>query len=82
MRQNVNNNSKIYTRYRLIELRKKRNLTQRKASSDLGISETYLRLLEKGQAAPSVELLFKTAHYYDTDVYDCWRDLSGPSPLN
>lgn len=54
--------------------------SQRKVAADLGISETYLRMLEKGQATPSVELLFKTAKYFSTDVYDCWPDLSGLRP--
>ncbi|MBY7736323.1 MULTISPECIES: helix-turn-helix domain-containing protein [Paenibacillus] len=67
-------------RYRLIELRRKTG-TQRKVASDLNISETYLRQLEKGLANPGVSLMFKIAHYLKTDVYDCWKDLSGERPF-
>ena len=64
-----------FPRVRLSELRQRAG-TQRKVAADLGISETYLRLLEKGRANPSVELLFKAAGYFGTDVYDCWDDLA------
>lgn len=64
-------------RDRLIQLRKNAGKTQREVAADLDISETYLRLLEKGSATPSVDLLFRMARYYDSDVYDCWSDLSG-----
>lgn len=67
---------KTIPRKRLIELRKNKG-TQRKVAAELGITETYLRLLERGTATPSVEVLFKTAHYLNSDVYDCWGDLAG-----
>ncbi|WP_369696081.1 MULTISPECIES: helix-turn-helix domain-containing protein [Paenibacillus] len=66
-------------RITLINLRKQKG-SQRKVASDLDITDTYLRMLEKGQATPSVDLLFKTAHYFGTDVYSCWPDLSGDRP--
>lgn len=71
--------NKVKPRFRLTELRKSVG-TQRKVASDLNISETYLRMLEKGTATPSVDLLFKIAHYFNTDVYDCWGDLAGECP--
>lgn len=79
MKTKLNRDVQTKPRLRLIELRKSFG-TQREVAAALGISETYLRLLEKGNATPSVELMFKIAHYFKTDVYDCWKDLSGDRP--
>lgn len=79
MKLQSNSNETPKPRERLIELRTMVG-TQRKVSHDLDISETYLRLLERGLAKPSVELMFKIAHYFETDVYDCWPDLAGQNP--
>lgn len=73
-------NSEVEPRRNLIALRKSVNKTQREVAADLNISETYLRLLEKGKSAPGVDLLFRIAHYYGTDAYVCWPDLSGERP--
>ncbi|MEC0140437.1 helix-turn-helix transcriptional regulator [Paenibacillus macerans] len=75
----MSNGKQASPRKQLILLRKKVG-SQRKVASDLNISETYLRLLEKGKAQPSVELLFRTAHYLESDVYTCWPDLAGEAP--
>lgn len=72
-------NPKNVPRQPLVNLRKKVG-SQRKVASDLDITETYLRNLEKGRATPSVELLFKTAHYFGKDVYECWPDIAGSKP--
>ncbi|MNJ63078.1 helix-turn-helix protein [compost metagenome] len=66
-------------RMTLINLRQKKG-SQRKIASDLNITDTYLRMLEKGQATPSVDLLFRIAHYFGIDVYLCWPDLAGDRP--
>ncbi|MEC0233686.1 helix-turn-helix transcriptional regulator [Paenibacillus kribbensis] len=76
---NITKSEESFPRLRLIELRQEVG-TQRKVASELNISETYLRHLEKGLATPGVSLMFKIAHYFKTDVYDCWKDLSGERP--
>jgi DNA-binding XRE family transcriptional regulator len=54
--------------------------TQRAAAEEFAITETYLRMLESGSADPSTELLFKIAHRFGVDVYDCWPDIAGSRP--
>ncbi|GLG00129.1 hypothetical protein Alches_01680 [Alicyclobacillus hesperidum subsp. aegles] len=67
-------------RTRLVELRRELGKTQREVAIDLGITQTHLGLLERGKATPSVDLLFKIASYYKSDVYEAWPDIAGSRP--
>lgn len=69
-------------RVRFIELRKKHFTTQRAAADEFDVSETYVRMLERGISVPSTDLLFKIAHRFGVDVYECWPDISGDKPDN
>ncbi|MFB9330066.1 helix-turn-helix transcriptional regulator [Paenibacillus aurantiacus] len=59
---------------------RQRKGTQLRVATDLGVTETFLRMLENGQAAPSVPLMFKASRYFNVDVYELWPDLAGERP--
>lgn len=63
-------------RQRFNELRESKCLTLRQVANDNDLTETYIRSLEKGRTKPSVEVLFRLAKYFGTDVYDLWPDLA------
>ncbi|MCQ2487016.1 MAG: helix-turn-helix transcriptional regulator [Clostridia bacterium] len=50
---------------RLSELRKARNLSQKQASNDLGISQALLSHYEKGIREPGLDFIVKAADYYE-----------------
>lgn len=49
---------------RLYELRKSKNVTQRRMSIDLGIDQTSISSYECGKYFPTVEVLIKIAEYF------------------
>ncbi|MGR3650645.1 MAG: helix-turn-helix domain-containing protein [Roseovarius sp.] len=57
---------------RLRQLRRKRKQTQAQMAKTLGISASYVNLLENNQRSLSVKLLLSIADNYDID----WRDLT------
>lgn len=50
---------------RLMELRKERNLTQKEAASNLGVSQALLSHYEKGIRECSLDFVCRAAAYYD-----------------
>ncbi len=59
--------------YTLREMRKKRCRTQKGVAKNLGITATYLSLLEKGKKNPSDELKKKIAKEYQVNVADIYK---------
>ncbi|ALA12687.1 helix-turn-helix transcriptional regulator [Paenibacillus larvae] len=56
--------------------RKKYNVSQRKVSIDLGVSESHIRNIESGRGNPDVILLFKLAKYFNTSPEELFPDLA------
>lgn len=53
---------------KLKELRLQRNKTQQQLADDLGISDTYIRVIEKGQKIPSLKVLETLSKYFNVPV--------------
>jgi len=53
---------------RLKRFRKTLGLTQARMAKDLGISASYLNLMERNQRALSAKVLLKMAEIYDFDI--------------
>ncbi len=52
----------------LKELRVKKGVRQYEVANKIGITQTYMSQIEKGQKVPSVEVLEKLAKYYKTPI--------------
>ena len=57
-------------------LRKKFNVSQRRASLDLDISEAQFRTIEAGRGNPGAELLFRLSGYFETTPELLFPDLA------
>ncbi|KLU66345.1 anaerobic benzoate catabolism transcriptional regulator [Desulfosporosinus acididurans] len=57
------------------KLRKQLNVSQRKVSIDLGVSENHIRNIESGRGNPDIKLLFKMAMYYRKTAEELFPDL-------
>lgn len=53
---------------RLVEERRKRKLSQLKASKEIGISQSMLAMMESGQRSGGDQTKQKIADYYDVPV--------------
>jgi len=53
---------------RITRFRKTLGLTQARMAEDLGISTSYLNLMERNQRALSAKVLLKMAEIYDFDI--------------
>jgi putative transcriptional regulator len=62
-------------RRKLIELRKQRNLTQRQVAETLGISEVYVRKIEKGDSNPGRETMVKFQQFYQYELTEMFPDI-------
>jgi putative transcriptional regulator len=62
-------------RRKLIELRKQRSLTQRQVAEALGISEVYVRKIEKGDSDPGRETMVKFQQFYQYDLTELFPDI-------
>jgi putative transcriptional regulator len=62
-------------RRKLIELRKQRNLTQRQLAEELGISEVYVRKIEKGDSNPGRETMVKFQQFYQYELPELFPDI-------
>ena len=59
---------KLFAGQRIRRLRKDRGLTQARMAEDLGISTSYLNLLERNQRPLTAQALLRLADSYDIDV--------------
>ena len=64
---------KVYAGHRLRRLRRELSLTQMQMADDLGISTSYLNLVERNQRPLSAQLLLRLAGSYDINL----KELSG-----
>jgi XRE family transcriptional regulator, fatty acid utilization regulator len=64
---------KIFAGARIRRLRNQRGLTQTRMATDLGVSISYLNLIERDQRPLSASFLLKLAEHYDLDI----RSLTG-----
>ncbi|WP_034757855.1 helix-turn-helix transcriptional regulator [Rossellomorea vietnamensis] len=62
-------------RRKLIELRKQMNLTQRQVAESLGISEVYVRKIEKGDSHPGRETMVKFQKFYQYELTELFPDI-------
>lgn len=58
---------KIFSGARIRRLRKERGLTQARMAEDLGVSTSYLNLIERNQRPITAQFLLKLAEAYDLD---------------
>ncbi|MDO9126285.1 MAG: helix-turn-helix domain-containing protein, partial [Parvibaculum sp.] len=59
---------KVFAGPRVRRLRRERGLTQARMAADLGISASYLNLIERDQRPVSVQVLLKLAETYDVEL--------------
>ncbi|KAB7738663.1 ImmA/IrrE family metallo-endopeptidase [Parvibaculum sedimenti] len=59
---------KVFAGPRVRRLRRERNLTQARMAADLGISASYLNLIERNQRPMSAQILLKLAEVYDVEL--------------
>ena len=69
----LGNGRKIFAGARVRRLRTQRGLTQTRMANDLGVSVSYLNLIERDQRPLSASFLLKLAQNYDLDI----RSLTG-----
>jgi XRE family transcriptional regulator, fatty acid utilization regulator len=69
----LGNGRKIFAGARIRRLRNQRGLTQTRMAHDLGVSVSYLNLIERDQRPLSASFLLKLAQSYDLDI----RGLTG-----
>ncbi len=62
-------------RKRLVQERNKRNWTQKQVAEVLGISEVYVRKIEKGDANPGRETMLKFEKLYEVSDRTLFPDL-------
>ncbi|MCP3741431.1 helix-turn-helix transcriptional regulator [Rossellomorea sp. BNER] len=62
-------------RRKLIELRKQRKLTQKQVADVLGISEVYVRKIERGDSNPGRDTMLKFQQLYQYDPNELFPDL-------
>lgn len=53
---------------RLLSLRKRKNISQKLLSTELGISDAAITMMEKGKRYPSFDMLFSLASYFEVPV--------------
>ncbi|WP_243549242.1 helix-turn-helix transcriptional regulator [Priestia megaterium] len=51
-------------------------VSQRRLSIDLDVSESHIRNIESGRGNPDAKLLFKLAKYFETTAEDLFPDLA------
>src|SRR5262245_30839247 len=75
---------KLFLGVRLKRLRRELGLTQTKMAEDLGVSPSYLNLLERNQRPVTAQVLLRLADAYDLDIkaLSAAADTSDVSDLN
>src|SRR5919107_1176327 len=58
---------KLFVGPRLKRLRRERNLSQARMAEDLGLSPSYLNLMERNQRPITAQVLIRLAHAYSLD---------------
>jgi repressor LexA len=53
---------------RLLQLRKERNIAQKRFAEELGVSNSSINMYEHGVREPNLDMLQKIANYFDVDV--------------
>lgn len=66
---------KIDRRNNFRKLRRQFNVSQRKVSIDLNVSENHIRNIESGRGNPDIKLLFKMTMYYGKPAEELFPDL-------
>ncbi|HEX4181963.1 MAG TPA: short-chain fatty acyl-CoA regulator family protein [Caulobacteraceae bacterium] len=69
----VSNEKKLFLGVRLKRIRRDLGITQTRMAEDLGVSPSYLNLLERNQRPITAQMLLRLAEAYDLDL----RSLSG-----
>ncbi|MEQ9891116.1 helix-turn-helix domain-containing protein [Pectobacterium aroidearum] len=57
-------NLSYFSGFKIKALRLKENKNLQEVSEGLGITKTYLSLIENGKKKPSKKILYKAAHYF------------------
>jgi len=80
----LSGDKKLFLGVRLKRLRRELGLTQTKMAEDLGVSSSYLNLLERNQRPVTAQVLLRLADAYDLDIkaLSSAADTSDVSDLN
>ena len=70
-----------FTRNRITELRKLKNVSEHKMSLDLGKSGSYIRAISSGLALPSLKELFNMSAYFDMTPAEFFAPLDDEDTL-
>lgn len=70
-----------FTRNRITELRKLKNVSEHKMSLDLGKSGSYIRAISSGLALPSLKELFNIIAYFDMTPAEFFAPLDDEDTL-
>lgn len=70
-----------FTRNRITELRKRKNVSEHKMSLDLGKSGSYIRAISSGLALPSLKELFNIIAYFDMTPAEFFASLDDEDTL-
>ncbi|RKL65800.1 hypothetical protein CR203_18225 [Salipaludibacillus neizhouensis] len=54
----------------LINLRKERGMSQRDLAGDIGLSQSFINMIEQGKRDLHIKTLHKIATYYDVQIHD------------
>lgn len=58
---------------RIFELRNSNNISARKMSLDLGLSNSYITQIENGKKSMSIDMLFNICTYFDMTLLDFFK---------
>ncbi|THD77327.1 MAG: XRE family transcriptional regulator [Phenylobacterium sp.] len=75
----VTTDRKLFLGARLKRLRRELGLTQTRMAEDLGVSPSYLNLLERNQRPVTAQVLLRLAEAYDLDLKSLASDSEGGS---
>src|ERR1700761_1179699 len=73
----MNDQKKLFLGARLKRLRRDMDLTQTRMAEDLGVSPSYLNLLERNQRPVTDQVLLRLAEAYDLDLKTLASDPEG-----
>ncbi|WP_333860759.1 helix-turn-helix domain-containing protein [Clostridium sp.] len=69
-------NDVTFVAKRITELRLSKNISSRKLSLDLGLSNSYITQIENGNKLPSLDNLFKICDYFRISISDFFNSSS------